>query len=218
MRRFVSASDALTIGQLSRYELQIARGVSLDTYSDFEQILMEFFAHLIGANMKLGGIVFFRLTNSGLRQKVLEDLIDAKFGSQYDQFWHGTSKQTGLFGLIRQLEQRRNEIVHWKAVGLTSKMEFGLRPPNLWSGKKGTSIFIENVYEFVAKADCLRHYVANFNWWTVRRKEDEPLPEKFVPWRDIFSQPPAFPPSQDHPLFPIWKAPQNRRLSLRRKS
>ncbi|QDL99018.1 hypothetical protein FLL57_17660 [Rhodopseudomonas palustris] len=217
MRSVVPAKDSLTISQLSRYELQIARGVSLDAYSAFEQILMEVFAHLIGANMKLGGIVFFRLTNSGLRQKILEDLIDAKFGKQYDQYWHGTPKQAGLFGLIRQLEQRRNEIVHWKAVGLTSKMEFGLVAPNIWSGRKGSSIFIDDVYEFIAKADCLRHYAGNFNWWTVRRKEDEPLPEKFVPWRDIFSRPPSYPPSQDHPLFPVWKAPQNRRLSLRPK-
>ncbi len=68
MRRFVSASDALTIGQLSRYELQIARGVALDAYSDFEQILMEVFAHLIGANMKLGGIFFVLRTADCARE------------------------------------------------------------------------------------------------------------------------------------------------------
>ena len=216
MRRFVSASDALTIGQLSRYELQIARGVALDAYSDFEQILMEVFAHLIGANLKYGGIVFFRLTNTGMRIKILEKLIDAKHGTQFDQYWHGIQKQDGLFDLIRQLDQRRNEIVHWKAVGTLPSHEFSLRPPNLWSGKKNVkSLSIDDVYEFVAKVDCLRHYAGNFNWWTTRRKEGEPLPAKFVPWRDIFSQPPSFPPSQDHPLFQIWKAPQNRRLALR---
>jgi hypothetical protein len=205
-------------GRSTRHELQIARGVALDAYSGFEQILLQVFVHLLGTNMKLGGIIFFRLQNSGLRIRILTELIEAKFNDRYDRFWFGTDKVDGLMDLIAKLDQRRNEIVHWTTIASGSSEAWVIRPPHLWSGKKGPrSLHFEDVYEFVARCHCLRHYAGNFNWRTRVYREGEDS-EKARAWLDIFEQPPSYPPGQDHPLSRIWTESQIPRLSSLRKS
>ncbi|HEY0848753.1 MAG TPA: hypothetical protein VGD96_02495, partial [Bradyrhizobium sp.] len=136
----------------------------------------------------------------------------------FDLFWHGDGKNPGFLKLIRQLDQTRNQIVHWKAVGLASVVGFGLVPPNIWRGKKDQGKLItQDIYEFVAKCHCLRLYAGNFNWRTIRYQDGEDS-EKARKWLDIFDRPPAFPPGPDHPLFQTWQLHRTPHLSLRQNS
>lgn len=198
-------------GESHRRELHVARGVALDAHAGFEQLLLEVFAHLMDTNLKFGGIVFFRLTNAGLRNRILEDLIAAKFKGRFDLFWFGTPKQDGLMKLIRQVDQRRNEIVHWKSVFSISGTTFELTPPNVWNETgRPNRITVDDIYEFTAKCDCLRHYAGNFNWRTTIYREGENS-DKSRAWLDRFDQPPSYPPDEDHPLFKIWTESRTRR-------
>lgn len=186
----------------SRRLLQFVRGQALDAYSGLEQILMEVFCSLIEANLGFGGIVFFRLTNTGLRNKIFEELIERKYGTVYDDYWFGKG---GLLSLIRQIDQRRNEVVHWKPVFEATAGEFVLRSPNLWNKKSpDTYLTIDNVCEFIAKCHCVRHYVGNFTWRTTRYKDGDTSSHARL-WLDKFNHQPEFPPESEHPLFEIWR-------------
>lgn len=198
----------------TRSLLQTARGQALDAYSGLEQILMEVFCYLIDANLGRGGIVFFRLASVGLRNRVIADLIESKHGTKFNAFWFGTDKEGGLLTILRQVDQRRNEIVHWKPVYERKVGEFVLRPPNLWHIKPNYPfITIDDIYEFIAKADCVRHYAGNFNWLTTRYREGDDSAHARA-WLDKFEQPPAYPPPTGHPLFQMWQERRTRPKSF----
>ena len=189
------------IAEKSRSVLQSARGQALDAYSGLEQILMEVFCHLISADLGLGGIVFFRLTNAGLRNRTIQELIKKKHGTKFDIFWFGNQKENGLMKILQQVDQTRNEIVHWKPVYEHAIGEFVLKPPNLWNAKPNSKfITINDVHEFIAKTDCARHYAGNFNWRTIHYREGDDSPHALA-WLDKFERPPAYPPPEGHPLF-----------------
>jgi hypothetical protein len=64
-------------------------------------------------------IVFFRITNTSARNAIVEQLLKKTHDTKYDTYWHGQAGASvqrripGLFALIQQLDNRRNEIVHW---------------------------------------------------------------------------------------------------------
>jgi hypothetical protein len=196
---------SLLQAEQSRAMLQFVRGRALDAYSGFEQIYMEVLAHLIGTDLGIGGIIYFRLTSAGLRNRTIEDLIERKHGDRFNAYWFGTKDRPALRELIRQIDDRRNQIVHWKPVFNHDIGEFVLRPPNLWAAKKNSPFLtIDDICEFKAKTDCVRHYAGNFNWRTVRYSEGQ-ISDHARAWLDKFEQPPVYPPPDTgHPLSKLW--------------
>lgn len=197
----------LAQAEKSRTLLQFVRGRALDAYSGFEQIFMEVLAHLLGTDLGVGGIIFFRLSSAGLRNRTIEELIQRRFGPRFDNYWFGTKKQPALMELIGQIDDRRNHIVHWKPIFKSEGLnEFVLTPPNLWNKKPNTPyLTIDDICEFKAKCDCVRHYAGNFNWRTTRYREGDNTSHARA-WLDKFERPPEFPPPEvGHPLSKLWK-------------
>jgi hypothetical protein len=95
-------------------KLPIARAAAIDAHANFEQALFTLFASLLGAPRDRAGIVFFRIASAPTRNKILESPLKKTHGNKYKVYWNGSEPkaQDGLFSLIRQLDHRRNELVH----------------------------------------------------------------------------------------------------------
>lgn len=190
----------------SRVLLQFVRGRALDAYSGFEQIYMEVLRGILGTDMGTAGIIYFKITGSNLRNRMIEDLIIKKFSDQYSVYWFGSKNKPALMELIRQVDDVRNHIAHWKPIFRDEIGEFVLRPPNLWNSPKNYPFHsIDDLCEFKAKCDCVRHYLGNFNWRTTRYQEGADTAHARA-WLDKFNKPPAYPPlDKCHPLNKLWE-------------
>jgi hypothetical protein len=107
--------------------LQLARAAVIEGYAGVEESLASLFAALLGAWPHHAAVVFWRLTNTSSRNKIIEQLLTSRFGTQFDSYWHGQKHVGGLFTLIRQLDQTRNELVHWRV-----RRTFSLRYRTGW--------------------------------------------------------------------------------------
>lgn len=193
--------------QIDRDTLQAARGPALDAYGVLEQSLLILFCRLLGTPLGPGGIVFFRLINSGLRNRTIEELIAREYGTQFDPFWYGTERPavTGLMKIIKQVDQRRNEIVHWHPQYEHETKRYYLTPPNFWDGNKNRPrIYLADLYEFSAKARFAASLVGKFKWRIVHWKHDD-TSDHARAWQGIFEQPVPYPPGPDHPLYGNWQ-------------
>jgi RecB family exonuclease len=88
----------------------VARANAIQAYAKLEFSLSIVFSRLLGTQPDIAGLVFFRITNTYQRNGILEDLKKHRFGNEYNLFWNSIMK------IIRQIDQRRNEIVHWHVV------------------------------------------------------------------------------------------------------
>jgi hypothetical protein len=101
-------------------EFQMARIEAIEAYASTETQLCFLFATWLQAPDDRAGFVFYKMGASA-RITVLKTLLKKEHGSQYDIFWHGQQggeglkKQTGLFSLISQIDNQRNQIIHWNA-------------------------------------------------------------------------------------------------------
>jgi len=155
------------------------------------------------------GIVFFRIASSHARNKILEALLKKAHGSRFDVYWYGEPhNNNGLFTLIRQLDAKRNEIVHWhvatevyaKGPPEDEKMTTRetLNPPNFWNRTENTpSLTVEQLTKFCIKADFVHRSLSMFFAMTAIKELTD---EQRQPWLDIFAQPVAYPPPDTHPL------------------
>jgi hypothetical protein len=98
--------------------------------------------------------VFFKITSARARNGAVEGLLKKRFEGTYNQFWRSIFKTT------KALDQRRNEIVHWRAVhgvggdGDQLSHEYSLTPPNIWNLSGSTpSITVSDMLEFEAACD-----------------------------------------------------------------
>jgi hypothetical protein len=191
--------------------LMIARIGAIESYAKVEQSLCGLFASLMGAPMDKAAIVFFRLTNTHSRNAIIEQLLKKAHGAEYDIYWYGIQKN-GLLPLIRQLDSKRNEIVHWHGrtnialAGEDSSFSESLVPPNFWGGSTA-SISAADLHEFIQKADFVYRSINMFNWVTTSHLAgaDAARPT----WLQIFAQPVTYPPENTHPLSQNYKGPES---------
>jgi hypothetical protein len=123
------------------HDFHIARARAIERYAGVEQSMALLFAALLNTHPELAGVVFFRITSSGYRNKIIASLLEKRLQNTYDTFWHGSGKKDGLFHMVRQLDDGRNKIVHWHtSMNVTDgkATHFSLRPPNFWH--KGVNI------------------------------------------------------------------------------
>jgi hypothetical protein len=191
-------------------KLPIARAAAIDAHANFEQALFTLFASLLGAPRDRAGIVFFRIASAPTRNKILESLLKKTHGNKYKVYWNGCEPkaQDGLFPLIRQLDHRRNELVHWhiameiRAGDGSAISREALEPPNFWNiADNRPKITVKDLENFVQKADFVTRSVAMFYALT-----SGDLPGVVPgPWPEIFEQPILYPPPETHPLFRNYK-------------
>ena len=194
-------------------DLKVARADAIHNYVNVEQALSSLLAILLGTSNDQAGIVFFNIIASRSRDKIIEGLLEKRFGNQYDRYWHGiaggagTKREPGLFALLQQLATTRNFIVHWTiAVNVGSgPITESLIPPNIWGFKDDQrSLSIQDLMEFIRKASFVSRSLTIFNSIVGGQWPDGSAQS---PWPDIFQQPCTYPPLDTHPLFQNYRAP-----------
>ena len=179
-----------------RMELMIARAASIQAYAHVEQSLAMLFSTLLGTNMEITGIVFFRIVNTRSRIAIFEDLIKKRYTTTYDLFWTSVAK------LLQNLDTRRNEIIHWQLVQSLSGGDpptsiFTLMPPNFWANANRRSISASDLNIFTDKCDFISRLLNIFNLALGGGLDAE----RGKPWFEIFQQPVVYPPPDTHPLY-----------------
>jgi hypothetical protein len=207
-------------------EFQMTRGLAIESYAGLEKSLAYLFSHLLEAPIDKASIVFFRIVNSRARNRILQDLLEKKYGDRFDRFWHGVpgqsgKKQPGLFAMITVLDERRNEVVHWHTVISRRSTKDGgpwtsqeeLRPSVYWSmpmeDDQSRWLSKTNLQKFIEKSDFVSGSIWAF-YRTMSGEFDPNLRDQSVystTWPQIFQKPPLYPPSDSHPLSPNYKAP-----------
>jgi hypothetical protein len=117
MRRFVSFSGSSAMTDEPPFFsdlIHVLRGRAINEYANVEQSLCRLFGTLLGTDLQLGAIVFYRITNTHSRNQILDDLLAEKHGLTYESYWSGVTgapnrKNTGMWPLIRQLVPRHSD-------------------------------------------------------------------------------------------------------------
>lgn len=197
-------------------KLQIARAEAIEAYARLEHSMCFLFGYLLGggcvAAFPKASAVFFNITSARNRNKALEKLLELEHGNKYDIFWYGEGKPGGiggLFKLIKQLDQSRNEIIHWSVSRTLSTTDFDAQMEKLVPGEifayspNGRSISIDELNDFVKKANFVVGSIMAFS-----STSEKTIPDAVRdPWLPIFQSPVAYPPPSNHPLSQTDKAP-----------
>jgi hypothetical protein len=174
---------------------------------------------LLGTNLQLGAIVFYRITNTHSRNQILNDLLSKRCGSTYEAYWNGipgapNRKSSGMAAIIRQLDASRNEIVHWhvgiKILGDNDPIgPVGLIKPDVWPIEREADkrvITIEELSDFIGKADFARR---SLNTFFLLLSKQLPEDENTKALREIYQQPASYPPPDTNPLSRNYREPES---------
>lgn len=182
-----------------------ARANAIQAFASLEFSLSIVFSRWLGTAPELGGLVFFRIINTHSRNRILDDLKETHFPDQYSLFWNS------LLKLIRQIDQRRNEIVHWHVVNTIDldlphkeASRLTLSPPTGWTSKSTASINEDDLEKFIRKCNFVARLATMFSF--LKTEHAEALGET---WLDIFQRPIVYPPPDTHPLSPNYKTPES---------
>jgi len=189
-------------------EFLVARAIAIERYAQVEQSLSMLFSRLLGTQPDVGGIVFFRLTNTTSRNQIIEQLLTKRDGDKYEHYWNGvpnTPNKKGLFTLLRQIDTSRNEIVHWHvAQNVTWVNDVGvatlsLVKPNFWTlTSDSPSITEDDLNAFASKADFVARSINMFSLVASGAYPEQA--GELSTWHGIFQQPCIYPPPEGHPL------------------
>jgi hypothetical protein len=115
--------------------------------------------------------------------------------------------------LIRQLDDRRNQIVHW-----TSSIQQGIEQgqPFATAGlvrqgfTGGSEISLIEIKEFSEKAFFITQSLRHFATIALGGPEFffSPIGDEAQTWRNIFQRPASYPPEDAHPLSQNYIAPE----------
>ena len=190
---------------VNQIPLLIGRASALQSYAQLELSLAILFSVLLGTTHDLGGLVFFRITNTHARNRILDDLVTKRHGVSYNKFWKSA------ISLVRALDQRRNEIVHWHMINninldLEEKeaSSLSLSPPTGWAIGSSAKLSELDLTEFIKKCDFVSRLITMF---MLVVSGQMPAAEIQGIWHDIFQQQVVYPSPDSHPLSPNYKAP-----------
>jgi hypothetical protein len=171
--------------------LQLSRANAINAYASVEQSLCRIFGHLLGTEFNLASIVFYSITNTHSRNRIIDELLEKRHGRTYEAYWNGTPNaphKRGMFTIIRQLDQSRNEIVHWH-IGFTRGKApgIGLTKPTMWPLVEPNypSISVQDLIQFVDKADFI-HRSLNIFFVLISSTPDASEAEALQALQEIF--------------------------------
>ena len=192
---------------VNQTEFLLSRATAIQSYANLEFALSTLFSNLAGISIEIGGLIFFRITNTHSRTRILNDLKDKRFRNTHGAFW------VSLISFIRTLDQRRNEIIHWHVVNnINLQLDYekaaslSLTPPTGWTLRSGASITEIELGDFINRCGFATKLVNMFNF--IMHQMGERSPDVLATWQQIFSEPITYPPPDAHPLSPNYKAPQ----------
>lgn len=179
------------------------RGFAIECYSSLEQSMCRLLANVSGMEDPTAATVFFKVTASRSRSEILDKLFKAKYGTKYRLFWNSINRH------FSQLDQRRNQLVHWGSVseiGEGAPYKRYLAPPNLWeltdeSPQWGEADFMD----FASYCDVVKRAINKFVFAhrDGHRIPGEPPPES----EPLFQEPLQYPLPSGHRLARSPEAP-----------
>jgi hypothetical protein len=177
-----------------------SRGRAIQSYAILEQALCSLLSELGGMTSVIATIVFYKITNSDARNKILENLLHVKHGKKYNLFWNA------YFQELRRIDIKRNEIVHWlsamnAAINTQDMMIVGItlvHPASLnRKGAPPTQLTSSDLIAFATKCDVFARLSNMFR----AVSSGEVNGDEAKPWLDIFQQPLVYPLRADHLLL-----------------
>lgn len=197
--------------------ITLARGAAIEGYAELESVMCRLIGHLLGTTWEKSAIVFYNIMNTRSRNSILESLLEETYGTRYNAYWHGTPgsrgnpRVGGLLALIRQIDEKRNQIAHWPNMGyrdedwhLTYRI---VRPTAFYGGKFTNNITTEALAEFINKIRFV--YRSTLCFLFMIQGTLDSTPDLLSTWQKICQQPVTYPPSDTHPLSPNYKAPES---------
>jgi len=179
-----------------------SRGKAIQGYAQLEYSLcrlLEFWGDMSNVT---ASTVFYKIVSTAARISILEKLLHRKHGSTFNLFWNSLIKE------LRQIDLKRNEIVHWLAAAnaiLNDKkvllVGVTLIPPASVGDNQGQPLRItsNDLKVFEKKCDEFARLLAMFA--AVSKPLEGFTPELGSAWRGIFQQPLVYPLPEDHLLF-----------------
>ncbi|KAF0128096.1 MAG: hypothetical protein FD148_1898 [Methylocystaceae bacterium] len=207
-------------GEVREPNFIIRRALAIEFYANLEQALSVVFSILMKTDKVRSDIVFFKIINTSIRNKVIGDLLSICFGEQFDIYWYGApgtpalSRCPGLFTHIRALDEQRNRIVHWHTLRYLQEDEkynsFKFPHEILKKATSSETMTSDELACFCDKARVITRAVELFIEFisVYERGESSAL-------HHIFQQPIPYPPSESHPLFHAWNELQDQPRSSR---
>jgi hypothetical protein len=178
------------------------RGRAIQAYGHLEQSWCMLFAHLSGMNPHAASIVFFKITSSQARDKILSNLMKEKYNESYAEFFKS------LISIFNRASQERNEIVHWNAtitLGKDADLDnLQLRAPNLW-GSSEKAYDSEDILAFTKRCSFTVRVCNTFTMFLHHATLPGKNEDEVRTWRDIFQQGLILPLESNHPLFPMFQ-------------
>lgn len=196
----------IDLGQVSAVamtdEIWANRGKAIQAYANLENSFCALFAYLAGIEPAVASIVFFKITSQDVRNKIIEKLLRKKVLDD--------SKKcvASLLGQMRELDKKRNAIVHWTTVTRPKLendqliVELVLHPPGVIVPQHEDEINNAQLIDFINQCAfrsrlVTMYSVLSFQGTNLLTEEQQQT------WREIFSQPMLYPPPEVHPLSPI---------------
>jgi hypothetical protein len=201
----IDLGDALKLAEQD--PIWANRGKAIQSYAMLEQSLSFLLADLGGMSRETAWTIFYRISNTDSRSKILQKLLRKKHESLFNLFWNA------YFTQLKQINIKRNEIVHWlcamnAAINTRDMMIVGItliHPSSLGDKAPHTQITSNELIDFATKCDVFARLCTMFVGVTSNQlTEDEAKP-----WLDIFQQPLVYPLPADHPLNQTTAIPDN---------
>jgi hypothetical protein len=192
----IPLEDALKLGEQD--PIWNNRGKAIQAYAILEQSLCFLLSGLAAVDLDTAGTIFYKVTNTGSRNGILEKLLHKKHGTRFNLFWNAYFKE------MRQIDLRRNAIVHWlsamnAAINAQNMMIIGITliPPGSIHGRPPEHITSKDLIAFTDKCTVFARLCTMFSGLTSDRMSNDDIKKT---WLDIFQQPLVYPLPADHPL------------------
>jgi len=197
--------QAIVARLLEDDQIWAERGKAIQSYALFEQALSTLFSQLSDTTEDVAATIFYKITSTAARSAIIEKLLKKKYKTKFNLFWNS------YFKLLKPIDTKRNEIVHWVAASLSQLDSTGtiicgtiLIPPNIHSFFPAMEYLShDSLNDFSVKCDEFARLCNIFR--RVSKLDRGQL--QFDAWLDIFQQPLAYPLPADHLLYKMPSTP-----------
>jgi len=177
-----------------------ARGKAIQGYAELESALCHLLIAVTGMSWEAGVTIFYKITNTNARSTILEKLLHQKSGTKFSAFWNPYVKE------LRQIDLKRNEIVHWLAAANVLMNPNGqiavgvtlIPPGSVHTKSSHIHITSRDLYKFAIKCD---HFARLARGLATRIKPPDGVPVVDETLPDIFQQPFLYPLPEGHPYL-----------------
>ena len=86
-------------------DFSMARAGAINLYATLEQSLAQLLSDLIGPDPTIGYTIFFQISNSRARLRIIEEFVEKRHGDTFKAFFNGeprTKNKSGLIGVLKQ--------------------------------------------------------------------------------------------------------------------